>query len=641
MKGRNYTLVALIGIIITIMPFISEAQNVAISDEPHEPDPSAVLDIYSNTKGLLIPRVALISPDNPVTGIKAVGLLVWNSAPSANYTAIGLHYWDGTNWKPIASTEYIANSSSTYISGATSYGEADELLDQVMVQLNDRLSIIETVNTNPAYLIDQIERTRTGAGLDIASGSYSPSAGSTYLGGATSLFDADLKLEQQLVSVSTLTSIQQSDITNLKTSVLNLNSQITNHQSDISTNTSDITDLNQKVNELEAADNQAELDATQAGAGLEADGSYLPGASTQYLTTALSLKDADLIFDNLIFTNTNTIGINSTAITNLQSDVSDLQTQVSAIDLSPIQNELDATQSGAGLNADGSYTANASSHFIGTATTLKNADELLDQQMKTVEGTASSNEAAIASLDGRVQTLEDNTATNDKFGTPGVVEPEKAIVAGSDGSVAGFNQLSTTGKTTIGNAAVNEESAILEVNSTTRGFLPPRLSLTEIEAISNPAEGLSVYCTTLKSPVFYDGTAWFTYSGDPLAFSVGSKYKGGIIFDINEATGEMWLVAEEEYTTLSTWDEAVDKANNYFFSSITDWYLPSKEEFQMLWDRYNAGELPSIAFNFIEYWTSSEIDTNHAYWHDLVSGISAQANKGGYKGTRFIRKITF
>ena len=39
-------------------------------------------------------------------------------------------------------------------------------------------------------------------------------------------------------------------------------------------------------------------------------------------------------------------------------------------------------------------------------------------------------------------------------------------------------------------------SAILDVYSTNKGFLPPRMSKTQMNAISSPAEGLMIYCTS-------------------------------------------------------------------------------------------------------------------------------------------------
>jgi hypothetical protein len=61
---------------------------------------------------------------------------------------------------------------------------------------------------------------------------------------------------------------------------------------------------------------------------------------------------------------------------------------------------------------------------------------------------------------------------------------------------------------TIGDNAVNFASAILEVKSTTQGFLPPRMTTTQINAIASPANGLEVYNTTLNCPCFYNGTSW-------------------------------------------------------------------------------------------------------------------------------------
>jgi hypothetical protein len=51
-------------------------------------------------------------------------------------------------------------------------------------------------------------------------------------------------------------------------------------------------------------------------------------------------------------------------------------------------------------------------------------------------------------------------------------------------------------------------SSALSVNSTTQGFLPPRLTTTQRDAIASPATGLVVYNTTDNLLSFYNGTAW-------------------------------------------------------------------------------------------------------------------------------------
>lgn len=64
-----------------------------------------------------------------------------------------------------------------------------------------------------------------------------------------------------------------------------------------------------------------------------------------------------------------------------------------------------------------------------------------------------------------------------------------------------------TGQVSINNSTPNT-SSILDITSTTRGFLQPRLTTTQRDAISTPATGLSVYNTTTNFPNYYDGTAW-------------------------------------------------------------------------------------------------------------------------------------
>lgn len=61
----------------------------------------------------------------------------------------------------------------------------------------------------------------------------------------------------------------------------------------------------------------------------------------------------------------------------------------------------------------------------------------------------------------------------------------------------------------IGNNSIGDTSAILTLISTTRGFLPPRMTTTQKNAISTPAAGLVVYDTTLNKLCVYT-SAWET-----------------------------------------------------------------------------------------------------------------------------------
>ena len=51
-------------------------------------------------------------------------------------------------------------------------------------------------------------------------------------------------------------------------------------------------------------------------------------------------------------------------------------------------------------------------------------------------------------------------------------------------------------------------SAISQIDSVTKGFLPPRMSNAQMLAIATPAEGLVVYDLTNKKLCCYDGTTW-------------------------------------------------------------------------------------------------------------------------------------
>jgi hypothetical protein len=61
-----------------------------------------------------------------------------------------------------------------------------------------------------------------------------------------------------------------------------------------------------------------------------------------------------------------------------------------------------------------------------------------------------------------------------------------------------------------------QTSAILQLESTTRGFLPPRMTTSEVNSIATPAEGLVVYSTTENQLCLYNGTAWRKLNDSPL-----------------------------------------------------------------------------------------------------------------------------
>lgn len=102
---------------------------------------------------------------------------------------------------------------------------------------------------------------------------------------------------------------------------------------------------------------------------------------------------------------------------------------------------------------------------------------------------------------------------NDKLGVVGTHDllhrilavyddaPEQSLVANSDGSISGQFGL------VAGNGAI-DPSAIMQANSTTQGFLPPRMTTTDRDAIAAPAVGLILYNTTTGKLTVRNASTW-------------------------------------------------------------------------------------------------------------------------------------
>lgn len=94
--------------------------------------------------------------------------------------------------------------------------------------------------------------------------------------------------------------------------------------------------------------------------------------------------------------------------------------------------------------------------------------------------------------------------------------------ASNTGALVTNSTTQENGTQTIFGSAVSDASALVQINSTTRGFLPPRMTTTQKNAISSPATGLVVYDSTTKSPGYYDGTNW-GYTGGALQNAAGNS----------------------------------------------------------------------------------------------------------------------
>jgi hypothetical protein len=77
------------------------------------------------------------------------------------------------------------------------------------------------------------------------------------------------------------------------------------------------------------------------------------------------------------------------------------------------------------------------------------------------------------------------------------------------GSSPNESSINTDGTVSLGSYTA-VPSAMLSMTSTTKGFLKPRVTTAQKNAIVTPAAGLEVYDTDLNRPCFYNGTSWVT-----------------------------------------------------------------------------------------------------------------------------------
>ena len=79
--------------------------------------------------------------------------------------------------------------------------------------------------------------------------------------------------------------------------------------------------------------------------------------------------------------------------------------------------------------------------------------------------------------------------------------------------ILGINSVYSQGVGINNDGSTPNNSAILDVKSTTQGLLFPRMTTTEMNAIVSPVAGLQIYNTTDGCMKYYNGTAWIGMKG--------------------------------------------------------------------------------------------------------------------------------
>ena len=170
-----------------------------------------------------------------------------------------------------------------------------------------------------------------------------------------------------------------------------------------------------------------------------------------------------------------------------------------------------------------------------------------------------------------------------------------------------------------------DASAALDITSTTKGLLIPRMTETQRDAISSPSTGLMIYQTDgTVGFYYYNGSSWVEVAATSKTYSVNTFYAelGGYVIEVNSDGTHGLVVAMQDQGT-SNWYEANDllsNASNHDTNGakFKDWRLPTNRELSLMYVVYNNGNAASLNAN--DYWSSTEYDSNNAYNNSFYGG---------------------
>ena len=295
-----------------------------------------------------------------------------------------------------ADGSYNGNSGTNYIDAANSLDNADGLLDAALKNEEQRAISAEGVlQTN---INNEATRAMGAEGLlnDRADSLATAVAGndSEIAGLTTRMGDA----EQDILDVDGRADSLATAVANNDTDILNIQGDVSGLTTRMGDAEQDIVDLNGRADSLATAvaGNDSEIAGLTTRMGdAEQDILDVDGRADS-LATAVANNDTDIfnLQQDLATEVTNRTNADITISDSLQANINDEMTRAMTRE-GQLQTELDNTQAGAGLAADGSYNGNSGTSYIDAATSLDNADDILDAALKTEEQRAITREDSI------------------------------------------------------------------------------------------------------------------------------------------------------------------------------------------------------------------------------------------------------
>lgn len=193
-------------------------------------------------------------------------------------------------------------------------------------------------------------------------------------------------------------------------------------------------------------------------------------------------------------------------------------------------------------------------------------------------------------------------------------------------SVQGFLSMAQSSGVGIG-TTVAHPTALLELKASAKGFLPPRLTFVQRNAIVNPAQGLIIYCIDCgprgEAQVF-DGVAWANlYGGTPKGYVplYDTTVPSAIIGN------QMWSTKNLDITSYRNGDPIPHVTDSAQWTNLTTgawcWYDNDSASYAAVYGRlynwYAVTDPRGIAPNGWHVPTQGD-------WNQLVKNIDATAD---------------
>jgi len=188
-----------------------------------------------------------------------------------------------------------------------------------------------------------------------------------------------------------------------------------------------------------------------------------------------------------------------------------------------------------------------------------------------------------------------------------------------------------------------DASSALDITSTTKGLLIPRMTETQRDAISPAATGLMIYQTDGTAGFYYyNGSSWSEVAATSKTYSVNTFYAelGGYVIQISP-NGKHGLVVAMQDQGTSTWYEANDLLSNPSNhdadgKEFSDWRLPTQRELNLMYGVYSGSNAASLNSGF--YLSSSEFEGNFGVWVQYFSsGVQWSVGKDVTVDVRAVR----